>query len=94
MTYHRDDSIDIAEWKERVGADSNGGAPKATIAQVVKIVSKAGLDGVTKAKLKSALMIETGASKATAYRLIDKAEEKKALVRRKDDELYVVPQPR
>jgi hypothetical protein len=35
---------------------------------------------------------ETRASKATAYRLIDKADEKKALVRSKDDELYVVPQ--
>jgi AAA domain len=89
MTYDQDDSVDIDDWKERVGADIRSN--KATIAHVAKIVSNSGLNGITKVELKTALVDETGASKATAYRLIDKAERNKAITRRKDDELYVVP---
>ena len=93
MTYDRDDSVDLESWKERVGADSNSSAT-ATIADVVKIVKSAGLKGIAKAKIRTALMAETGVSRAGAYRAIEKAEAKKAVVRRKDDELYVVPQSR
>ena len=92
MMYDRDDSVDLEAWRERVGADSNGAT--ATIADVVKIVSRAGLKGIAKAKIRAALMAEVTVSKATAYRLIEKAEAKKAVARRKDDDLYVVPQPR
>ena len=92
MTYDRDDSIDIDSWKERIGADSS--AATATIADVVKIVKAAGLKGISKAKIKTSLMAETPVSRASAYRVIDRAEAKKAVVRRKDDDLYVVPQSR
>ena len=61
---------------------------------VVKIVRAAGFKGISKAKIKTALMAETGASRAGAYRVIEKAEAKKAVVRRKEDELYVVPHSR
>jgi hypothetical protein len=90
-TYTRDDSVDLESWKERVGADS--GKATATIGHVVKIVKKVGLSGIGKLQIRTALMNETAVSKATAYRVIDKAEAAKAVVRRTDDELYVVPQP-
>ena len=90
MTYERDDSVDLEAWKERVGADQ-GHVSTATIPDVVKIVKAAGLNGISKAKLKAALMAETGISRAGAYRRIEKAEAKGAIVRRSDDELYVVP---
>ena len=93
MTYDRDDSVDLESWKERIGAESKSSAT-ATIADVVKIVRAAGLKGISKVKIKAALMAETGASRAGAYRVIEKAEAKKAVVRRKDDDFYVVPQPR
>ena len=92
MTYERDDSVDLDSWKERIGADTSAGT--ATIAHVVKIVKAAGSKGISKPKIKAAVMAETAVSKATAYRVIEKAEAKKAVVRRNDDELYVVPQPR
>jgi hypothetical protein len=91
MTYKRDDSIDLDEWKERVGINGNSEARKVTIAHVVKIVSKVGLTGIAKAKLVASFRRETNCSSATAYRTIDKAELKKAVARRKDDDLYVVP---
>ena len=92
MMYERDNSVDLDSWRERIGADSGGSI--ATISDVVKIVEAGGLKGVAKAKIKSALMGEKAISKASAYRVIDKAETKKAIVRRKDDDLYVVPQSR
>ena len=88
MTYRRDDSIDIEAWKERVGADFGSSGPRATIAHVVKIVGRAGLSGIPKKKLITALKNETGVSPATAYRLVDKAETQKAVIRRKNDEFY------
>ena len=90
MTYERDDSVDLEEWKERVGAETKGG-PKANIAHIVKIVEKAGLAGIEKKRIIAELKAETGCGKTTAYNLLEKAEQKKALARRKDDELYVVP---
>jgi hypothetical protein len=49
-TYHRDDSYDLDEWRERVGAD-NSKAQKGTIADVVKFVERVGLDGIAKPRL-------------------------------------------
>ena len=92
MTYRRDDSIDIEAWKERVGADFGSSGPRATIAHVVKIVGRAGLSGIPKKKLITALKNETGVSPATAYRLVDKAETQKAVIRRKNDEFYAAPE--
>jgi hypothetical protein len=89
MTYHRDSSIDLEDWKERIGA-GNAKGQKATMADVVKLVERGGLDGIAKAKLAKQVQGE-GVSRAYAYRLIEKAEAKKAVIRRKTDDLYVVP---
>ena len=78
--------------KERVGADFGSSGPRATIAHVVKIVGRAGLSGIPKKKLITALKNETGVSPATAYRLVDKAETQKAVIRRKNDEFYAAPE--
>jgi hypothetical protein len=91
MTYHRDDSIDIPEWKERVGAETKTTEPRVTISTVVEVVEVAGLDGIEKSKIVAAIRKESGVTGTYAYRLIDRAEQKKAIVRRKDDKLYVVP---
>jgi hypothetical protein len=92
MTYHRDNSVDIEEWKERVGADTKATAPRATISTVVEVVEAAGLAGIEKSKIVAAVKKETGVSATYAYRLIDQATDvKKAIVRRKEDKLYVVP---
>jgi hypothetical protein len=91
-TYARDNSYDLDEWRERVGADRAKQAPRATIATVVTIVERAGLDGIPKAKLAKALM-EEGVVRSYAYRLVEQAEGKKAVTRRKTDDLYVVPRP-
>jgi AAA domain len=93
MTYHRDPDVDINAWKENMGIDSASKHPRATIATVVKIVQEAGLDGIKKAAIARAVMEETGVGRSYAYDLIEKAEAKKAIVRRKTDDLYVVPQP-
>ena len=91
MTYSRDDSIDLEAWKEAIGAHSGTIASNIAVATVVGIVEKAGLKGIEKASIARALII---ASRAASYRLIAKAEDKKAIMRRKDDDLYVVPQSR
>jgi hypothetical protein len=91
MTYYRDDDVDIETWKESMGIRL-GKSPKATVATVVKIVEKFGLKGVRKATVAKAI-IEEGVGRSYAYELIEKAEAKRAIVRRKDDDLYVVPQP-
>ena len=91
MTYERDDSIDLEAWKERVGADTKAQEPRATISTVVEVVEASGLDGIEKSKIVAAIRKESGVSGAYAYRLIDRAEEKKAIVRRKADKFYVVP---
>jgi hypothetical protein len=93
MTYHRDESIDLESWKERVGAETKTSKTRATVSTVVEVVESVGLTGIEKSKIVSAVMRETGVEKTYAYRLLDKAESKKAVVRRKCDKLYVVPNP-
>lgn len=92
MTYRRDNSIDLEGWKERIGVGNTKGQ-KATIADVVKLVERVGLDGIAKPKLAKQVREEADVSRAYAYRLIEKAEAKKAVIRRKPDDLYVVPKP-
>jgi AAA domain len=91
-TYAPDDSFDMAAWRVRIGADSPKEAPRATIATAVKFVERVGLDGIAKAKLVKALK-EEGVGQSYAYRLVDLAERAKSIVRRKTDDLYVVPKP-
>jgi RecA-family ATPase len=93
MTYHRDNSIDLEEWKERVGADTARQTQPITIGTVVQIVERAGLGGIKKCVIARELVAE-GAPRPTAYRLIEKAEAKKAVIRRPNDQLYVVPKAR
>jgi hypothetical protein len=49
------------------------------------------LGGIEKSKLVAAIRKESGVSGTYAYRQIDRAEQKKAIVRREDDKRYVVP---
>ena len=91
MTYQRDDSIDIAAWRELVGAGSKTAEPLVTIGTVVEVVAGAGLNGIEKSKLVASVMKDSGCKRTHAYNLVNKAESKKAIVRRKGDELYVVP---
>ena len=65
--------------------------PVATIATVVEAVTIAGQAGVAKGKVVDAVMKETGCCRAYAYKLVGKAQAKKAILRRKEDKLYVVP---
>jgi hypothetical protein len=91
MTYTRDESVDLEAWKERIGADTKTSTSRATIPTVLEAVEASGLDGIEKSKLVTTIRKESGVSRTYAYRLIDRAEQKKAIVRRKDDKLYVVP---
>ena len=91
MTYTRDESVDLETWKERIGADTKTSTSRATISTVVEAVEASGLDGIEKSKIVAAIRKESGVSGTYAYRLIDRAEQKKAIVRREDDKLYVVP---
>ena len=91
MTYDRDNSIDLEEWKERVGADTKSTEPRATISTVVETVESRGLEGIDKPQIIAAVMKETGVGKTYAYKLLAKAESKKAVIRRKCDKLYVAP---
>ena len=92
MTYRRDDSIDIAAWRERIGADTKpAGPPLVTIGAVVEIVADAMPNGIGKPQIVSAAMKETNCCKTHAYNMVRKAESKKAILRRKIDKLYVVP---
>jgi hypothetical protein len=91
MTYYRDDSIDLETWKERVGADTKMVGPRATISTVMEIVESHGPKGIEKPAIIAAVMKETGVQKSYAYRLLEKAEAKKAILRRNEDKLYVVP---
>ena len=89
MTYTRDESVDLEAWKDRIGADTKTSTSRATISTVVEAVEASGLDGIEKSKIVAAIRKESGVSGTYAYRLIDRAEQKKAIVRRKDDKLYV-----
>jgi hypothetical protein len=91
MTYRRDDSIDIVAWRERIGADTKTADPLLTIGTVVEVVAGTGLKGIEKNKIVAALRKETGCCSSYAYRIVDSAASKKAIVRRKVDKLYVVP---
>ena len=91
ITYTRDESVDLEAWKERIGADTKTSTSRATISTVVEAVEASGLEGIEKSKLVAAIRKESGVSGTYAYRLIDCAEQRKAIVRRKDDKLYVVP---
>ena len=91
MTYTRDESVDLEAWKERIGVDTKTSTSRATISTVVEAVEASGLDGIEKCKIVAAIRKESGVSGTYAYRLIGRAEQKKAIVRRKDDKLYVVP---
>lgn len=81
--------IDIEEWKERVTGKGAGKEPSATIAHVVGQTRKAGIEGISKSALVQAVMKETGCGKTKAYELVMEAEKRKAVHRRKSDELYV-----
>ncbi len=81
--------IDIEEWKESLSRKSAGKSTGATIAHVVEQVRKAGIEGISKTALVKSVMNEAGCGKTKAYDLVDEAEKKKNIHRRKSDELYV-----
>ncbi len=81
--------IDIEEWKQAIAGKGAGKTASATLAHVVERTRKAGIDGISKAEIVKAMMNETGCGKTKAYDLVDEAEKKKAIHRRKSDELYV-----
>jgi hypothetical protein len=91
--YHGDDSIDIEEWMQRVGAKTGAKGPSVSTATVVGIVKAAGPDGMEKQKLSTAIQLTGYVSKATAYRAIDRAESEKAIVCSGSDGLYVLQNP-
>jgi len=81
--------IDIEEWKESISGKTAGKKSTATFAHVVERTRKAAFDGISKPELVKAIMSETGCGKSKAYDLVHEADEKKAIHRRKSDELYV-----
>ena len=91
MTYDRDDSVDLEVWKERISA--NSGKPKreskVTIELIQQIVESASTDGISKKDIVSRVKAETGVTSNYPYDVLDKAESKRAIVRRKCDQLYV-----
>ena len=91
MTYDRDDSVDLEVWKERIGANSGKpkGESKVTIGLIQQIVESAGSDGISKKDIVSRVKAETGVTSNYPYDVLDKAESKRAIVRRKCDQLYV-----
>lgn len=89
MNYERDDSVDIAEWRQAVAGEPASGSG-ATITHVVEAVRGVGLDGISKADIAKAVMKETACSRASAYRVITKAEKEKAILRRQTDKLYII----
>ena len=93
MTYERDDSVDLEAWKKRIGAATREGKgeAKVNIGLVRKIVEAAGVDGISKPDLVRKVKAETSTTSNYPYDVIDKAEAKKAIVRTKSDEHYVVP---
>ena len=89
MSYGPAPDVDVAGWMQEMGAGAK--KPKATMQTAVDIVKKAGLDGISKSKLVRQVQDESGCGKTLAYDLIECAENKKAIKRRKSDELYVCP---
>lgn len=81
--------IDIEEWKESISGKTVGKKSTATLAHVIERARKAGIDGISKTELVKAIMNETGCGKTKAYDLVDEAEGKKAIHRRKSDDFYV-----
>lgn len=90
LMYAPDDSIDLDEWRNAVGADAKSKAPSITVAHVVAAIKESGGDGISKADLQKRLQAETAASRAQCYRLIETAETKRAIHRRRTDSLYVI----
>jgi hypothetical protein len=81
--------IDVEEWKESIAGKTAGKKSTATLAHVIERARKAGIDGISKTELVKAIMNETGCGKTKAYDLVDEAEGKKAIHRRKSDDFYV-----
>jgi hypothetical protein len=90
MTYDRDDSVDLNEWRERMGDGSAKKKARVTIYDVQKRVQESGIDGMTKKQIVDHLKDERGIGKTKAYELAEDAETKK-LIRLRRDEKYVHP---
>jgi len=90
MTYDRDDSVDLDEWRERMGDGSAKKKARVTIYDVQKRVQESGIDGMTKKDIVAHLKDERGIGKTKAYELVEGADAKK-LIRLRRDEKYVHP---
>jgi hypothetical protein len=90
MTYDRDDSADLEEWRERMGDANAKKKARVTIYDVQKRVQESGIDGMTKKEIVTHLKDERGIGKTKAYELVEGAAAKK-LIRLRRDEKYVHP---
>ena len=84
MSYFRDPSINVDEWKERLGVDRGSGSKsdiRATLDDVIEQVRMTEPKGIEKAKLVLAIMKETGVGKTYACNLIKNAHEQKHIKR-------------
>ena len=89
MSYEPAPDVDIQEWVESISGKTKRSESSGTIADVVHIVTKTGLDGIKRPALVTAVMDEVGCEKTKAYGLVKSAERKKAILRRKSDDMYV-----
>lgn len=90
MTYERDDSVDLDEWRERMGDGSGKKKARVTVYDVQKLVQESGVEGMTKKEIVAHLKDERGIGKTKAYELVEDAETKK-LIRLRKDGRYVHP---
>jgi hypothetical protein len=91
MTYERDDSLDLDEWRERMGDSSGKSKVRVTIHDIQKLVQQSGMEGMAKAEIVSHFKSEEGVCNGTAYNLVNTAERKRLIHRRKSDKKYVHP---
>ena len=91
MTYDRDDSVDLEEWRERMGIGNASARERVTPQDVQRLVQESGMEGIEKKKIVQHLKTEEGVSNGTAYNLVKAAEKKGLIHRRKTDGRYVHP---
>jgi hypothetical protein len=72
-----------------IGTKEKG--PRATFETIAAAIRAGSGNAVKKGDIIKFVMAETGISKSPAYRLLESAEKKKVVIRRRSDGLYVLP---
>lgn len=90
MTYELEELFDLSAWQARVSTTKRK-SPVLEPKDVVAVLKACGQSGAQKKDLVASIMAEKGCCRSLAYRTVEGAEEAQMIIRRKSDQVYVLP---